>query len=141
MAFKRKWQLPLWLFMQIMWVSGSILTWSSMWDIGVCHQRSPPSVATLMTWKILSLLKVSYLRSLSPRSSSTLNWWNQLVHHCSDFASRSAFDWTPQNNCKLDRIWNERSENYLKSNNSMWLRKITYLRGRLLNSLVEESFA
>ncbi|KAI8530815.1 hypothetical protein RHMOL_Rhmol11G0088700 [Rhododendron molle] len=35
--------------------------------------RSPPRNATLMTWMILSLLKVACRRSLSPLRSSTLN--------------------------------------------------------------------
>ena len=49
------------------------LTRSPMCDSGVCHHRSPPRKATLMTWKILSLLKASNLLSLSPLCNSTLN--------------------------------------------------------------------
>ena len=61
------------------------LTRSPMCDSGVCHHRSPPRKATLMTWNILSLLKASNLLSLRPLCNSTLNWCHQLVHHCSGF--------------------------------------------------------
>lgn len=70
-----------------------ILTRSSIWDVGVFHHKSPPSMATLITWKILSLLNASYRRSLNPLKRSTLNWCHQLVHHCSEFTRSPASFW------------------------------------------------
>ncbi|KAJ0911168.1 hypothetical protein HanRHA438_Chr06g0260301 [Helianthus annuus] len=48
-------------------------TLSPICDVGVCHHKSPPSIATLMTWKIRSLLNDSNLLSLTPLRTSTLN--------------------------------------------------------------------
>lgn len=61
------------------------LTLSSRCDAGVCHHKSPARKATLMTWNILSLLNASCLLSLTPLCNSTVNWYHQLVHHCSGF--------------------------------------------------------